>query len=95
MNRMLLIGLAAGTIAQAHAATTEKYWEKCPGPSCPATTAPTEYERSTADGGRRPASADDQGKDAKSAMDPGGKAAPQKAEPKSAKPAQELRMKGY
>lgn len=57
MNRKLLMALALGTMLQAHAAKTEKHWEKCPGPACPAKS-PTPQQDGTI-------LKDDQGKSSK------------------------------
>ncbi|MBI5108185.1 MAG: hypothetical protein HZA62_05510 [Rhodocyclales bacterium] len=94
MKHKALIALIAGAMVQAHAATAEKYWEKCPGPACPASTAPTDQEPATADKGRRPATVDKKKADVP-VKEPMDKAGSKKPEAGAGKPAQEQRTKGY
>lgn len=40
MNHRCLLLLLSLPLLPAHAASSERYWEKCPGPACPASVAP-------------------------------------------------------
>ncbi len=78
MNRSLLLALLMSPVLLAHAASSDRYWENCPGPACPAATPPTDHERAIQEHRRRPAADGDYMKAEPPAREPAGKAAREK-----------------